>query len=63
MSVDDVTFVNCGLPKPRNCLPGEFKCKRQFCVAPDRVSCLIVVMTMMITIMVMVVMIDDDDRW
>lgn len=36
MAVDDVTFVNCGLPKPRNCLPGEFKCKRQFCISPDR---------------------------
>jgi hypothetical protein len=36
MAIDDVSFVNCGIPKPRNCLPGEFKCKRQFCVAPDR---------------------------
>ena len=38
MAVDDVTLVNCGIPKPRNCLPGEFKCKRQFCVSPDRVG-------------------------
>ncbi|CAB4029849.1 MAM and LDL-receptor class A domain-containing 2-like, partial [Paramuricea clavata] len=37
MAIDDVSFVNCGIPKPRNCLPGEFKCKRQFCVAPDRI--------------------------
>ena len=49
MSVDDVTFINCGLPKPRNCLPGEFQCKRQFCVSPDRVSFLLMMvkMTMM----------------
>ena len=38
MAVDDVSFVNCGIPKPRACSPGEFKCQRQFCVSPDRVS-------------------------
>ena len=38
MAVDDVSFTDCGLPKPRNCLPGEFRCQRQFCVSPDRVS-------------------------
>lgn len=60
MSIDDVTFVNCGLPKPRNCLPGEFKCIRRYCVVKDRVSCLMIVIVMMCInyeVMMMMIMI------